>query len=88
MQEEKTHFLIYTERTGSPEAVDAENLLQKKSHGGWRANSATMHKNRINRQFTCRWCGAAFEAMHPGSKFCRPNHRLLAWRAKNRKATS
>ena len=84
MQEEKTLFLTYVEQTGLPEAVDAENLLRKKSYGGWRANSATMHINRINRQFTCQWCGAAFEAKHPSSKFCRASHRVSAWRAKNR----
>ena len=53
----------------------------KETRGGMRANSSTMHQHKVEREFTCAWCGEKFTSIQPSAKYCSAAHRHAAFRS-------
>ena len=57
---------------------------EKETRGGMRDNSSTMHQQKVEREFTCVWCGVKFKSTQSSAKYCGQAHRSKAFRAVRR----
>ena len=64
--------------------ISSTDPYEKETRGGMRDNSSTMHQHKVEREFTCLWCGVKFKSTQSSAKYCSQAHRSKAFRAVNR----
>ena len=64
--------------------ISSTDPYEKETRGGMRDNSSTMYQHKVEREFTCLWCGVKFISMQASAKYCCQAHRSKAFRSVNR----
>ena len=64
--------------------ISSTDPYEKETRGGMRDNSSTMHQHKVEREFTCVWCGVKFMSTQSSAKYCCQAHRSKAFRAVRR----